>query len=158
MYVHVHAFKHAPSHIVYLKICKQSIRQSDIQKLKRWLNYGCLSGNCGEIPQWGSVFHFGLSTLPKLHSAVLREVPLSVSKLMKNLFIDNMFKIAKVFKLMLSASLLFSACSSNLRRKEVYFDSIWMRRGLSGCDILDYKCCSTRLHGRAIWVCCIGLW
>lgn len=88
---------------------------------------------------------------------MLPEVPPSVSKLLKNVFLGNMFKIAKFLALVLSASLLFSACSGNLRRELVSFDSLWMNRDPSGCDILGYSSCNSRLHGRATWMCCVGL-
>lgn len=85
---------------------------------------------------------------------MLPEVPPCVSELLKNVSLETVFKIAKVLALVLSAPLTFSACSSNLRKEAILFDSIWMKNVLPGCDILGYNSCNTRHH---VWVCCIGL-
>jgi len=77
----------------------------------------------------------------------LPKAPPNISKLLKNRFFGNVFKITKVLALVLSASLLFSVLYTNLRAEIVSFDSNnWMSRGLSGCDVLDYDSSDSRLH------------
>lgn len=94
----------------------------------------------------------GFLTVPQLHSALLPKVPCSISKILKKIFLGSMFKIAQVFALIMSASLLFPACCINLRDMVSFASDNWMRRGLSWRIILCYSSWNARLNGRAVGV------
>lgn len=121
---------------------------SSLQKLENgWVMVACWETD--EIMPWSNLFWhlaFCSSFAPR---CLLPKAPPNISKLLKNLFFGNAFKITDVLALVLSAPLL---PYSNLRAEIVSFDSNnWMSKGLSGCDVLNYDSWGSRLHN---FFCC----